>query len=203
MSMPLRYAQTYVNVDSPYVWHRLAYMGSNQPFIYVETTGWSIEDTISGALDDEWLAVMATIPSNAVFAPIAEANGTWVTYHGSVEQVRQAYARIAGLYTGNKMCGSFTIMGGSAAYLQAVAPYVDLACPSHYTNGGLSASSVANSARNHAASAGLPLILAQTGTKGTDAYKTQWIVDLGKNLGSVPVIYFNQHGYAIDGGWPW
>jgi hypothetical protein len=194
--------QTYVNVDSPYVWHRIGQMYGNPAFVYVETTGWPIEDTISGALDAEWAAVIASIPSNAIFAPIAESNGYWTTYNGTVEQVRQAYARIDAIDGGrHRICGSFTIMSGSNAYLQAVRPYVDLACPSHYdTNGTVSAATIAAQARNHAASAGLPLILAQTGTTRTD--KVGWTQDLGAALGSTVYMYFDQHQYAFSGGWP-
>ena len=194
--------QTYVNVDSPYVWHRIGQMYGNSAFVYVETTGWTIEDTINGSLDAEWAAVIASIPNGAIFAPIAEANGYWVTYNGTVEQVRQAYERINSIDAGrHRICGSFTIMNGSAAYLQAVRPYVDLACPSHYdTNGTVSAATIASQARNHAASAGLPLILAQTGTSRTN--KLDWTLDLADAMGSTITIYFDQHQYAFEGGWP-
>ena len=182
--------------------HRLSQMYGNASFVYVETTGYPIEDTIDGTLDDLWLARIAEIPAGTIFAPIAEANGTWVTYHGTVEEVRQAYERINDLDAGrHRICGSFTVMSGSAAYLQAVAPYVDLACPSAYdTKGTRTGSQIAASAQAHAASAGLPLILAQTGTVRDD--KVAWTLELADALGSTVAMYFDQHQYAFVGGWP-
>ena len=193
-------AQTYVNVDSLYLWHRISQMNGRPCFVYVETTGYSIVDTIDGTLDAAWSDIISQVPSYCYFAPIAEMNGTWTTYHGTPWQAGQAYARISRLYPGSKMCGSFSIMRGSAAYLAEVAPYVDVACPSHYDmNGSLSGATVARQAEAHAASAGLPLILAQTGTVQAD--KVGWAIEVANATRAI-VIYFDQHAFAT-GGWPW
>jgi len=194
----IAYAQTYVGVCSGSIGHRISKMGTNPRFVYVETPGEVIERTIDGSLDQCWMDTIAALPSNAVFAPIAEANGWWTPYNGSVEQVRQAYERISMLDGGkHKMCGSFTIMGGSAAYLQAVAPYVDYACPSHYTKGGSSGATIASQARAHCATAGLPCILAQTGTEGGNV--REFIDDLMSNVGSLrAVIYFDYSKWEGD-----
>ena len=193
----IRFAQTYVHACSSALPHRLSMMNGNAAFVYVETQE-PIEDTISGALDECWLNIIRQLPSGAVFAPIAEANGWWTPYNGTVEQVRQAYERIAMLDGGKHvMCGSFTVMSGANAYLAAVKPYVQRACPSHYTKGGSSGATIAAQARAHGASAGLVTILAQTGTEGAD--KRAFIENLMANVGSLrAVIYFDTSRWEGD-----
>ncbi len=201
--------QTYVRVCGSYIEHRISQMRGNAAFVYVETPGNSLQDTIDGTLDACWRDVIARIPSGAIFAPLAEANGTWVDwYTGSAAEYGQAMAHVAALDGGRHvMCSSLTIMGGSRAYLAAAAPYVQRACPSHYTWSGASAATLGAQARSHAASAGLPLIWAQGGTLvGTAAEKAQWAVDAANAVAPSIFIYFNANGWAIDsagGGWPW
>ena len=191
-------AQTYVNVDSLYLAHRLGQMNGKPCFVYVETTGYDIEATLSGSLDDEWATIMAQIPDRCYFGPIAEADGKWTTYHGTVAEVEAAYARIASMYTGTRMCGSFTVRKGEA-YLAAVAPYVDIACPSHYdSDGTLSALDLAAQANAHAASAGLPLILAQFAT--IQAEKVEYAVTVADHVNGI-AIYFNVREFAVI--FPW
>ncbi len=200
--------QTYVGMpQGPPYWsalgHRLSQMCGNSAFVYVNGSGYTIEQVIDGSLDEQWLYLLDQLPANAIFAPLAEMNGGWVDYHGTIEQAAAAYAHLSELDAGrHTVCGSFTVMANSDAYLQAVAPYVDLACPSVYDNDGThSPASVAAVARAHAASAGLPLILAQTGTVREN--KPEWTLELTAELGNTVAIYFDNGRYAFENGWPW
>lgn len=190
-------AQTYVGVEVNYLYHRIGQMNGRPCFVYVENSGYPIESILDGSLDAAWQATIDSIPSTCWFAPIAEANGNWTSYHGSVEQVRQAYERIAGMYSGSRMCGSFTIMRGSAAYLDAVRPYVDYACPSHYTWSGASATTMGQQVRNHAN--GLPFIWAQGGTSVGD--KKAWAFEAANAVAPNIFIYFDAGEFANEGGW--
>lgn len=192
--------------------HRVSQCNGNPMMVYVNghTDDYSgtIEATLDGTNDAAWEYVISQIPSNVVFAPIAEANGNWVSYNGTVEQVRQVYAKLSAMDNGrHQMCGSFTIMPGSQTYMNAVAPYVDFACPSHYTWSAASATTLGNQAKAHAANAGLPLIWAQGGlNSGTEAQKTAWAIEAANAVAPAPFIYFNSGVWAIDGnsgGWPW
>jgi len=179
--------------------HRLAQMYGNKPFIYIENSGRPITDVLSGDMDECWRSILGQVPEGEIVAPLAEANGEWVSYHGTPEQVAQAYERIRSLDPGHhRWCGSFTIMANVDPYVEAVLPHVDVLCPSAYDFDG--AQDVAGKVRAHAEH-GLPVLLAQTGTVRDD--KRAWLNGLVRELyGEVEaVIYFNQHQYAIEGGW--
>ncbi len=184
--------------------HRVGQMNGAPCFVYVNGhgDGLTIDKIIDGTFDAEWAYLLDIMPSHCIFAPIAEANGNWVSYEGTVQQVTQAYAKLSAMDAGrHTMCGSFTIMPGSQSYINAVAPYVDYACPSHYTWSGGSATTLGNQAKAHAANAGLPLIWAQGGTSSGD--KVAWAIEAANAVAPAKFIYFDAGEFAVDGGWPW
>lgn len=194
----VEYQQTYVGAcaEAYVLPHRLEQMHGNKPFTYIENSGHEIEDILTGALDTCWRTILSQVPEGEIVAPIAEANGDWVSYHGTPEQVAQAYARLRTLDPGtHRWCGSFTIMGNTQQYMDAVLPYVDLWCPSAYDwNGEIDVPNKIRSVETR----GLPVLLAQTGTVRED--KAGWLDQLRLDLyGEVEaVIYFNKDQYAFD-----
>lgn len=211
------YQQTYVHpCPQENGWHplthRLADMDGNEPFVYINGSGFSINDVLSGALDECYRTVLSLVPDGVIVAPLAEMNGNWTDYAGTPLQAIAAYERIRSLDPGDHVwCGSFTIgtFGGVSAdeYLQAVAPYVDYACPSHYDNSNVvrSGEVVALAASAHGASANLPVIVAQTATDSVN--KVEWLLDLlheAESVGNIDgVIYFNSDANGNRYVIPW
>lgn len=204
--------QTYVSACAEaYVMpHRLEMMYGNEPFVYIPSVH-PIGDTISGALDDCWRAILAQVPAGTWVAPLAEANTLGEVYAASPEELGAAFSRLLSLDGGvHRICigvvhnwwlSGTRHLDGVLDATNAAGHRISGICPSTYD--GTGNVPVGRYVRQQART-GYPLLLAQTGTVRDD--KAGWLLDLREELAGVVVNiqYFNHHQYAFTPGTePW
>jgi hypothetical protein len=179
-------------------------MYGNTPFVYINGDSYSIDEFISGELDDEWEYLLTLVPNGTWIGPFAEMNTKGESYRGTKEQARLAYEHLDALDNNrHRICGAFVHNDwlDSRPYMEEVSGSVDGWCPSTYQHDRLP--DVAAYTRQVAAFDSKPTILAQTGTVQAD--KEGWLAALREELYGVVthIIYFNQHQYAFQDGWPY
>ncbi len=185
--------------------HRLSYLGSARPFVYIEPQIEGLQDILDGLVDDCMIETLSLIPNGTVVAPLAENNGGWVNWHWADHKdgtratgamFTEAFAYIQALDPGEHLWCYSPAKGGRFNPTDYLPEQFDFVCPSAYDRDGtLSGTDVAAYTGSLAAEYGVPGILAQTGT--TQADKTAWLIEAleeGARQGLAGIIYFNSNG---------